>query len=310
MLLLQDLSNWMANLPDAVRSSKNLTELSIPGSHNSGTYMLSQKLPVGPDEKEIVQKLGNNPILGRLTKMIMYRWARCQHADIPEQLKLGIRYFDVRLGQINGQYRILHGLYGPEIHDILKETRAFTTNHPGEVVILDFQHFFDCSDADHKAIIGLIRSAFGSKLIEKKQANNLTLAHLKTIDQSVMIIYRNAAVMASDHDFLWPGSFCPNPWANTMNVGTLFQFLDRALDARSKTSLFVTQAILTPQIKTVLKKPFGSLFEVTKVCNHRLPKWLETQAAKLEPNIIMTDFVANTQISSTIVKINEKIDII
>ena len=63
----------MKDLSETKRSQR-ITELVIPGSHNSGTFELSKKLPVGPDESELVQKLGNNPVLGKLIKSIIYRW--------------------------------------------------------------------------------------------------------------------------------------------------------------------------------------------------------------------------------------------
>ena len=63
----------MKDLPETKRSQR-ITELVIPGSHNSGTFELSIKLPVGPDESELVQKLGNNPVLGKLIKSIIHRW--------------------------------------------------------------------------------------------------------------------------------------------------------------------------------------------------------------------------------------------
>ena len=86
---LKDMSTWMRDLSE-VKKSESITELIIPGSHNSGTFELFKNLPVGPDESELVQKLGNNPILGKFTKSIIYRWGRCQHASILDQLHLGI----------------------------------------------------------------------------------------------------------------------------------------------------------------------------------------------------------------------------
>ena len=58
------------------------------------------------------------------------------------------------------------------------------------------------------------------------------------------------------NQYLWPRSFCPNPWANTFNVPTLFTFLETQLSKHSVNSLFVTQGILTPRIKTVLLVQF------------------------------------------------------
>ena len=108
------------------------------------------------------------------------------------------------------------------------------------------------------------------------------------------------------NQYLWPRSFCPNPWANTFNVPTLFTFLEDQLSKHSVNSLFVTQGILTPRIKTVLLKPFSSLYQVTKKCNKKLHPWIEDKAFKLKPNIIMTDFVSDTQLPELIINLNQK----
>ena len=36
------------------------------------------------------------------------RWYRCQNHTIEEQIKLGARYFDIRLKLINGQWHFVH----------------------------------------------------------------------------------------------------------------------------------------------------------------------------------------------------------
>ena len=87
----------MSELSEDVKVNKNITQIAIPGSHDCGTYSLDKSLPVGPDEADILQTLGNNPILGpTLVKPIMYRWSTTQHSAIADQLISGIRYFDIR----------------------------------------------------------------------------------------------------------------------------------------------------------------------------------------------------------------------
>ena len=48
----------MSELSEDVRTKKNITQIAIPGSHDCGTYALNKKLPVGPDEADILQSLG------------------------------------------------------------------------------------------------------------------------------------------------------------------------------------------------------------------------------------------------------------
>lgn len=46
----------------------------------------------------------------------------------------------------------------------------------------------------------------------------------------------------------------PAPWANTTNVRKLIQFLETTLGERAKRGTFhVSQAILTPQVKTIVR---------------------------------------------------------
>merc|ERR1711997_98579 len=157
-----NLSEWMSELSEDVKTNKNITQIAIPGSHDCGTYSLDKSLPVGPDEADILQTLGNNPILGpTLVKPIMYRWSTTQHSAISDHLMCGIRYFDIRIGKLDDKYRLLHGLYGAELFSIFDDMNSFLDEHASEIVILDFQHMFSCAYEDHETIIGRIQKTFG-----------------------------------------------------------------------------------------------------------------------------------------------------
>lgn len=290
----------MSELSDETKIKKNITQIAIPGSHDCGTCHLNKSWPVGPDEPDILQDLGNNPILGPiLVRPIMLRWSVTQHSTVYDQLMTGVRYFDFRIAKLLGVYRMVHGLYGDAIFDVLDNIKLFLDEHNKEIVILDFQAVFDCSNDDHLAIIGRLQSLFGSRLLEKS-GQLPTIHEMQEANQQVIVIYGGYM----EFPFLWPRNFCPNPWANTMTVSTLFKFLLKHLSKKPKNCLFVTQAILTPQTKTILLKPFSTLFKATKTCRESLPSWIEDEASKLNPNIIMTDFVSDTKITSLIVSLN------
>ena len=67
----------------------------------------------------------------------------------------------------NAEYRLLHGLYGAEVFSILDDMKLFLDEHSNEIIILDFQHIFSCTDQDHKTIIARIQTTFGAKLLEQ-----------------------------------------------------------------------------------------------------------------------------------------------
>ena len=292
----------MGQLSEAIKSKRNITEIAIPGSHDCGTCNLDKKSPVGHDVAEILQTLGNNPCLGPLTKKIMYGWSRTQHTIIQDQLMLGIRYFDIRLSKLDKRFRFLHCLYGDDVFESLEVIRLFLEQHQGEIVILDFQSIRDCSDKDQAVIIEKIHTTFGDMLMEKPSVFP-TIGEMQKLDKRVIVIYDT--VISQDYGYLWPRSECENPWANTMDMTYLFQFLIDETSKRTKGKLFVTQAIMTPQTSTIVLKPWSSLFSDTRRLRETLPTWIQNELAKLDPNIVMTDFVSETINPSIIVSLNQ-----
>ena len=292
----------MRDLPPSIKA-KNITEIAIPGSHNSGTYYLSKDRPVGSDQSKFIQGIGNIPVLGNFVKSMLTLWGVCQHVDIKHQLQIGIRYFDFRVGKVKGQFRIIHGLYGIKIGNILLEIGKFLEQHPEEIVILDFQRLYDCTKQDHRKIIGFIELTFGTKMMVNNR-DDITLSSLIKDQIQVIVIFDNYYKI--DNPFLFSRSFCPNPWANTMKVPKLFSFLEDQLIERSLNSLFVTQAIVTPQAETITGSAQRGLYQETKRVNRKLPHWIKEKASPLMPNIILTDFVGDTQIPALIISLNQK----
>ena len=72
-------------------------------------------------------------------------WSQCQTLGPLEQLKLGIRYFDldVAYDEITDKIRFAHGLYARNIEDDLQVIADWAVNHQQEVVILHFAQYFN-----------------------------------------------------------------------------------------------------------------------------------------------------------------------
>lgn len=67
----------------------------------------------------------------------------------------------------------------------------------------------------------------------------------------VIVFYHHP--WAEKRPFLWPGSKIPAPWANTTDAYKLIQFLETTLGERAEYGSFhVSQAILTPRVKTII----------------------------------------------------------
>lgn len=109
--------NWMSQLRDDVR----LSELSIPGTHNSATATYR----------------------GGLSDYV-----RTQSIDIRKQLDNGIRFLDIRA--INGVFTMHHDRYylNQNFGDVLNKTVAFLRDNPEEVVYMRLKQEYS-SKNDH-----------------------------------------------------------------------------------------------------------------------------------------------------------------
>ena len=102
-----DNSKWMANINDEVL----VNEIVMPGSHDAGSH-----------------------------KMVWL--GETQQFSIEEQLKMGARYFDIRVNKIDDNYVIFHSIInGVDFLPILESIKNFIIANPSETLLLDFQHF-------------------------------------------------------------------------------------------------------------------------------------------------------------------------
>lgn len=109
------LNNWMSAIDD----SRNLSSLSIPGTHDSGARF--------------------EPVGGT---------AKCQNLTIADQLNNGIRFLDVRCRHINDAFAIHHGSIYQNMNfdDVLTACKSFMQAHPSEAIIMSVKEEYDASN--------------------------------------------------------------------------------------------------------------------------------------------------------------------
>lgn len=152
--------------------------LLYPGSHDSFSYWVDEKSPVGPDQTQAVKRLARIS----LVKKLMKKWSVTQNLSFREQLEAGIRYFDLRVsskpGDTDQEIYFIHGLFGIKVWDGLMEIDAFLTQHPQEIIFLDFNHFYAMDESHHKCLVLRIQEAFGNKLCPACSVESMTLRSL------------------------------------------------------------------------------------------------------------------------------------
>lgn len=114
-----DPASWMA----AINGDKWLSELAIPGTHDSGAC--------------------RDPIYGPGT-------TKCQALSIASQLYLGIRFLDIRCRNREGKFQIYHGCVNQclSFDNVIKNCYTFLQSNQSECVIMSIQEDCDSSFED------------------------------------------------------------------------------------------------------------------------------------------------------------------
>lgn len=103
--------NWMNKLKNDVK----LSEINIPGTHDSGTK-----------------------ISDFYFSSITDRFSKCQNLTITEQLNSGIRFLDIRLKESNKDLLVYHGMIKQNLifDKVLLSLKNFLNNNPTEFILL------------------------------------------------------------------------------------------------------------------------------------------------------------------------------
>lgn len=101
-------AKWMGEVED----SRLITDLSIPGTHDSGA-----------------------------THSIFDVAGKCQDTSISRQLNMGVRFFDLRLQLVNNEFRIVHSFVDQDLKfkDVMKDISEFISRNKSEFIIISIK---------------------------------------------------------------------------------------------------------------------------------------------------------------------------
>ena len=135
-------TNWMSQINDSTK----ITDLSIPGSHDSGAL------------HSIADVSG-----------------KCQDLNIQSQLNIGVRFFDIRLKLKNNQLDIVHSFVDQDLKfvDVLKDMVDFIKENNSEFLIISIKKESDSINSKYsfeEAVFNLLSNdnmiQFDNKLPE------------------------------------------------------------------------------------------------------------------------------------------------
>jgi len=308
---------------EAIRG-KHISEVVLPGSHDSGAYDLTDdRSPEAPDIVAVLERcqfVCGTCSCGLLD--IVRGWSTAQGHTIPGQLQLGVRYLDLRVAweQATGQLRLCHGLYARgALDETLVAIGAFLEAHRGEFLILDFNHMFEIAKEQHELLCQMLSVTLGKLMVPRSQAH-LTLGELRQLGYRVLVLYAEQETV-SQHSFLLGQEAIQSLWPDTMSVHHLFAILDRGLACRSDNRgfnhqcLHVSQGILTPSTSTIvtgvlmalcccwgwscfcccIPVPTGlkTLSQRNPGVNRHLREWVAEQSQQ-NLNVVLADYICDS----------------
>ncbi|KAH9283365.1 PI-PLC X domain-containing protein 3 [Echinococcus granulosus] len=296
-------SDWMAHLPEKA-THVPLSQIAIPGTHNSGSYGIQESSPLSLDMnyKSLIK------VLGLFFKIPYFKWSVTQKTNFTTQLQSGIRYFDMRVAikrqscvgllsnssiDIYPCFFLVHGQYANRVSEELETIKSFLKHHPKEVAIIDFQHFYGLDESLKSIFKDLIKKVLG-EMVEPYGSQIPSLAEMWSLKKQVIILgyAKSFDELEDDISVQWPRSAIRQPWPNTRNPKVLHTFLSKSFNDWMQKSrpvyFFVFQGILSPNLDYILFNFTSGLEKLARLANTVVGKWLD--GLKHLRGIVITDF--------------------
>jgi len=306
-------STWISDSL-SVLSGKTLKEITLPGTHDSGSYKLTWLPMPGAESAKLEAAAKVAEELFVPTEWVIKDWARSQDEDFYSQMQGGIRYFDLRCGWDNStqQWRTFHFLIGNPIDSLLQGISKFLKEYPKEIVVVETSHY-DGSPSENnvEALRDLVLEHLGEYLFPVNLSFNFTVGD--------MISSGKRAIVTMDHkDYkaynIWPGDTIYNTYADSNNLETMISYNNKTVEyfetGKWGKGLFKISWTLTPNEETILEtllfwKPH-SLIELADTANPALPQFVKSITCKnwRTGNILIIDHYDKSSILEVVLEMN------
>ncbi|XP_017772229.1 PREDICTED: PI-PLC X domain-containing protein 1 [Nicrophorus vespilloides] len=274
---------WMHDISDQIRDQR-IGNLFIPGTHNSGSYLASNKI------------LFENYIMN-------------QDRSVWTQLVFGIRYIDLRIGYyIKEGFFINHDVVPiSPLKPILRQIRKFIELAPREVVILDFHRFPYPSEPNlniHLKLVNLIQEELGDLALPPgglQAGKGPTMNEIWHQNKTLIICYGHREI-AKAYSWLW------NPlqqyWGDKRKTDELRSFIAGAIKSHQTiyNPMWAIMAELTPTPLDIIFRT-NNLRKLADDVNKHITSWFRDEWAK-ESNIVATDFFLGNDIINVAIEAN------
>ena len=318
----RDAGPWMPRY-----HSRRLGELTLPGTHDSGSYTLSKRLipgAFGPDLEAAIEVAEE---LGIPVDRIITPWALSTRCDVLQQLRAGARYVDVRAGWDGalgerGEWVVHHAEEGVRVEAVLRQVAAFLAQRPTEIVLVELSHFYGSpGPGARRALAELAVAVFGDLLHPKRRGLGATLGELVAAGTRAVVTFEfEDDETAAEFPTLWPADTFLNTYADTDDLEAMEGFNRRQIEAfdgpdrPGPRQLAKISWTLTPTGRAVRRGLVPgrhhphSLVELADGANAALPAFAAAEAAgkrRLMGNVLLLDAIEASAALAVAQQINE-----
>lgn len=276
--------NWMGDSISQI-GDKSLKQLTLPGSHDSGAYNLTDEIIADSKPANLETLLWISEKLEISASNVIRNWAVSQRWSIYDQLIGGIRYLDLRAGWDNSTqtWRAYHLQMGSLVEDLLIEVRHFFDSHVKEIVILEISHFEGFpTDRDIIELQKMITLIFKGILIPTSSSIYTPINTLISQNTRLLVAIDEISINTSE---IWSLDILYNTYANTPDVREMMAYNDKVvnnyMNGEHANQLYKISWTLTPNSTTILSSilPWepNSLLQLASSANKEFFRYWETQ---------------------------------
>lgn len=264
-------STWMRDTLHLI-GHKSLTDLVLPGTHDSAAYKFSDKYMPGAQSKK-VQRIIN--ITDFLIKNIIKSVEITQELTVYKQLKRGARYLDIRAGWLDHKWYTYHCHAGPTVEKVLKDVKRFLKKYECEVVIIEISHFRNKTTESEGVLKALILNYLGDMLCDVNPTLKFPLFDIISRNKRAIVC------MPKLHDSkmcIWSDSILKNSYPNKSKVKKIKEYNENRIKDNPPNKLLKISWILTPDASNLKEK----LLKLAKGVNSEMLKSFYNLSAKIK----------------------------
>lgn len=274
-------TNWISKLDKNIL----IKDIVFPGTHDSLAYSTA-------DIRRKYKKSNNNKLFNLINKVwwlpgINYkinRWSKTQNLTILNQLKRGIRSFDIRivLGDDNKCYGI-HTFIFTQLNQAIENILEFIKDNPHEIIIIRYRSYSKYCD---KIFLDKLQK-YILPYDENNNVKNMRLSDFYNLNYNI-ILTSDIKLSNKMDEYNYP-NLVYHDWKNTFSSEEKEEYIKKSLDNfKDEKRMFNLDWTLTPQIKNIIINN-STLIKSSQNFNGKLDIFLKKVDNKKKINIISVD---------------------